>query len=183
MLNEKVIKCYSGKKIPCDIHTICIHSDGPTAVAIAKQLKQGLVQAGVKLKPLDLFEPYRLEMGTKLKIGTKTNLYQFWDKKITNQLNEELVSNEVFINLASNEYFKVIKPLLLKVKIITPVFKDYKNGQLKTISFFAKKARGLMVRYIIDNGIENMEELKGFNSEGYAFDSNLSSETELVFTR
>jgi hypothetical protein len=135
------------------------------------------------LKPLDLIQPYRLEMGTKLTIGVKKDLYQFWDKKITNQLNQELVENELFINLASNEYFKVIKPTLLKAKIITPVFKDYKNGKLKIISFFAKKARGLMVRYIIDNSIENIEDLKGFDYEGYAFDSNLSSENELVFTR
>ncbi|WP_372745998.1 peroxide stress protein YaaA [Lutibacter sp.] len=135
------------------------------------------------LKPLDLIQPYRLEMGTKLTVGSKKDLYQFWDKKITHQLNEELVNNEVFINLASNEYFKVIKPALLNAKIITPVFKDYKDGKLKIISFFAKKARGLMVRYIIDNSIENIEDLKGFNLEGYAFDSNLSSEKELVFTR
>jgi hypothetical protein len=135
------------------------------------------------LKPLDLIQPYRLEMGTKLTIGVKKDLYQFWDKKITNQLNQELVENELFINLASNEYFKVIKPTLLKAKIITPVFKDYKNGKLKIISFFAKKARGLMVRYIIDNSIENIEDLKGFDYEGYAFDLNLSSENELVFTR
>lgn len=135
------------------------------------------------LKPLDLMQPYRLEMGTKLKIGVKKDLYQFWDKKITNELNAELSDNEVFINLASNEYFKVIKPTLLKAKVITPVFKDYKDGKLKIISFFAKKARGLMVRYIIDNSIEKIEDLKGFNSEGYAFDSNLSSENQLVFTR
>ena len=135
------------------------------------------------LKPLDLMQPYRLEMGTKLKVGRKDNLYQFWDKKITNELNEELADDEVFVNLASNEYFKVVKPKLLKVPVITPVFKDYKNGKLKMISFFAKKARGLMVRYIIDNNIENAEDLKGFNFEGYAFDSNLSTEKELVFTR
>ncbi len=135
------------------------------------------------LKPLDLIQPYRLEMGTKLKIGTKKDLYQFWDKKITNQLNEELANNDVFINLASNEYFKVIKPNFLNSKIITPVFKDYKDGKLKMISFFAKKARGLMVRYIIDNSIENIEDLKGFNYEGYRFDENLSSNNELVFTR
>ncbi|MBI9042151.1 peroxide stress protein YaaA [Lutibacter sp.] len=135
------------------------------------------------LKPLDLMQPYRLEMGTKLKIGVKKDLYQFWDKKITNELNAELSDNEVFINLASNEYFKVIKPTLLKAKVITPVFKDYKDGKLKIISFFSKKARGLMVRYIIDNSIEKIEDLKGFNSEGYAFDSNLSSENQLVFTR
>ena len=135
------------------------------------------------LKPLDLIQPYRLEMGTKLKIGRKDNLYQFWDSKITDELNTELEENEVFINLASNEYFKVIKPKLLKTPIITPVFKDYKNGKLKIISFFAKKARGLMVRYIIDNNIESAEGLKGFNLEGYAFDANLSLGNELVFTR
>ncbi|MDV7187202.1 peroxide stress protein YaaA [Lutibacter sp. TH_r2] len=135
------------------------------------------------LKPLDLMQPYRLEMGTKLKIGQKDNLYQYWDQKITDALNEELKDDEVFVNLASNEYFKAVKPKLLKVPVITPVFKDYKNGKLKTISFFAKKARGLMVRYIIDNNIDSIEKLKGFNSEGYAFDTNLSSEKELVFTR
>ena len=98
-------------------------------------------------------------------------------------LNSELTENEIFVNLASNEYFKVTKPKLLKVPIITPVFKDYKNGKLKIISFFAKKARGLMVRYIIDNNIENVEDLKGFNYEGYAFDSNLSNDKEIIFTR
>lgn len=139
-------------------------------------------QYGV-LKPLDLMQPYRLEMGTKLKVGRNDNLYQFWGDKVTNELNSELEEDEVFVNLASNEYFKVIKPKLLKTPIITPVFKDYKNGKLKIISFFAKKARGLMVRYIIDNNIETVEDLKGFNYEGYAFDSNLSNEKELVFTR
>jgi len=135
------------------------------------------------LKPLDLMQPYRLEMGTKLKIGRKENLYQFWGSKITDTLNSELEEDEVFVNLASNEYFKVIRPKLLKVPVITPVFKDYKNGKLKMISFFAKKARGLMVRYIIVNNIQTAEDLKGFNYEGYAFDSNLSNEKELIFTR
>jgi hypothetical protein len=135
------------------------------------------------LKPLDLIQPYRLEMGTKLKIGSKENLYQFWGNKITDELNKEITSNEVLVNLASNEYFKVINQKLIKNQIITPVFKDYKNGTLKMISFFAKKARGLMVRYIIDNNIENPEELKGFNCEGYAFDANLSSKNQPVFTR
>ena len=135
------------------------------------------------LKPLDLMQPYRLEMGTKLNVGNKNNLYQFWDESVTKALNEELVPGEVFVNLASNEYFKVIKPKLLKVSVITPVFKDYKNGKLKIISFFAKKARGLMVRFIIDNAIETVEDLKKFNLEGYAFDTNLSTEMELVFTR
>jgi uncharacterized protein len=135
------------------------------------------------LKPLDLIQPYRLEMGTKLKVGRSNNLYQYWGDKITEQLNLELLDDELFINLASNEYFKVVKPKLLKVPVITPIFKDYKNGKLKVVSFFAKKARGLMVRYIIDNTIENIKDLKGFNYEGYAFDTNISSESELVFTR
>jgi len=135
------------------------------------------------LKPLDLIQPYRLEMGSKLKVGRKNNLYQFWGESITNALNEELSDTDVLINLASNEYFKVVKTKLLKAPIITPVFKDYKDGKLKIISFFAKKARGLMVRYIIDNNIDEVKNLKGFNYEGYAFDANLSTETELMFTR
>jgi len=135
------------------------------------------------LKPLDLMQPYRLEMGTKLKVGRKENLYQYWGTKVTDALNSELEEDELFVNLASNEYYKVIKPKLLNANVITPVFKDYKDGKLKMISFFAKKARGLMVRYIIDNNIETAEELIGFNYEGYAFDANLSSENELVFTR
>lgn len=139
-------------------------------------------QYGV-LKPLDLMQPYRLEMGTKLKIRTKDNLYQFWGDKITKALNEELEENEPFVNLASNEYFKSVKWKNLKSPVVTPVFKDYKDGKLKMISFFAKKARGMMVRYIIDNDIETVEDLKGFNYEGYGFDANLSTEKELVFTR
>ncbi|RLD79488.1 MAG: peroxide stress protein YaaA [Bacteroidetes bacterium] len=135
------------------------------------------------LKPLDLMQAYRLEMGTKLKISRKDNLYQFWGESITQTLNNELKENEIFINLASNEYFKAVKPKLLKVPVITPIFKDYKNGNLKMISFYAKKARGLMVRYIIDNDIENVEDLKGFDYDNYAFDSNLSSNNQLVFTR
>lgn len=135
------------------------------------------------LKPLDIMQPYRLEMGTRLKIGRKNNLYQFWDTTITEALNNELEDNEPFINLASAEYFKAIKPKILKVPVITPVFKDFKNGEYKTIMTFAKLARGYMVRYIIDNNVDTIEGLKGFNSEGYAFDDNLSTDTELVFTR
>ncbi len=135
------------------------------------------------LKPLDLIQAYRLEMGTSLAIGSKKNLYEFWKKTLTKTLNEELKPNELFLNLASNEYFSAIDSKTLKATIITPEFKDYKDGKLKMISFFAKKARGLMVRYIIDNKVETLEELKGFNSEGYQFDSNLSSDTKLVFTR
>ena len=135
------------------------------------------------LKPLDLIQAYRLEMGTSLAIGSKKNLYEFWKKTITKTLNEELKPNELFLNLASNEYFSAIDSKTLKTTIITPEFKDYKDGKLTMISFVAKKARGLMVRYIIDNKVKTLEELKGFNSEGYQFDSNLSSDTKLVFTR
>ena len=135
------------------------------------------------LKPLDLMQPYRLEMSTKLKVGRKDNLYQFWGSSITKALNKEMTDDELFVNLASNEYFKVIKPKELKVPVITPVFKEYKNGVYKTIAIFAKLARGSMTRYIIQNNIETIEGLKGFNSDKYGFDSKLSTETELVFTR
>ncbi|MDD3722035.1 MAG: peroxide stress protein YaaA [Lutibacter sp.] len=135
------------------------------------------------LKPLDLIQPYRLEMGTKLKVAKNENLYQFWGNTITEKLNSELAEDELFINLASAEYFKVVKPALLKVPVITPVFKDLKEGKLKTIAFYSKKARGLMVRFIIDQNVETKEDLKNFNEKGYAFDANLSTENELVFTR
>ena len=135
------------------------------------------------LKPLDLMQPYRLEMGTSLPIGTNKNLYEFWKKKLTKALNDELQSDELFLNLASNEYFSAVDAKALKVPVITPEFKDYKDGKLKMISFFAKKARGLMVRYIIDTNAETIEDLKQFNYEGYAFDANLSKGNTLVFTR
>ena len=135
------------------------------------------------LKPLDLMQAYRLEMGTQLPIGEHKNLYNFWKETVTNALNKELKKNELFINLASNEYFSVIDTKKLKVPVITPEFKDYKDGKLKMISFFAKKARGLMVRYIIDNDIETLADLKGFNYEGYSFDANLSKGNSLVFPR
>ena len=135
------------------------------------------------LQPLDLMQPYRLEMGTTLPIGKNKNLYEFWKKTITKSLNEELTKDELFVNLASNEYFSAVDTKTLKVPVITPEFKDFKDGKLKMISFFAKKARGLMVRYIIDNDIETLEGLKGFNYEGYSFDASLSSGNKLVFTR
>lgn len=135
------------------------------------------------LKPLDLMQAYRLEMGTSLPIGKNKNLYEFWKKTITKQLNSELKKGELFINLASNEYFSAVDAKALKVPVITPEFKDYKDGQLKMISFFAKKARGMMVRYIIDTDAKTIEDLKGFNYEGYGFDANLSKGNTLVFTR
>lgn len=135
------------------------------------------------LKPLDLIQPYRLEMGTKIAIGENKNLYEFWKHKITASLNKELEKEELFLNLASKEYFSAIDSKTLKVPIITPDFMDYKDGKLKIISFYAKKARGLMVRYILDTNAETIEDLKGFNYEGYRFDANISKEKNLIFTR
>lgn len=135
------------------------------------------------LKPLDLMQPYRLEMGTKMPIGTHKNLYEFWKPTITDSLNKEMKDGELFVNLASNEYFSAVDTKTLKVPVITPEFKDYKDGKLKIISFYAKKARGLMVRYIIDKNAETIEDLKGFNYDGYAFDANLSKGNSLIFTR
>lgn len=135
------------------------------------------------VKPLDLIQPYRLEMGIKLSNTRGKDLYQFWGDKITDSLNAELEKNDVLINLASNEYFKSVQPKNLNARIITPVFKDTKNGVQKIISFYAKKARGLMVRYMIDNQIDNAETLKDFDIAGYQFAASQSSENEWVFTR
>lgn len=135
------------------------------------------------LKPLDLIQAYRLEMGTKLPIGDDKNLYEFWKSKVTKALNKELKKDELFVNLASNEYFSAVDTKALKVPVITPDFKDYKDGKLKIISFFAKKARGMMVRYIIDTEAKTVDDLKGFNYDGYQFDATLSKGNHLVFTR
>ncbi len=135
------------------------------------------------LRPLDLIQPYRLEMGTPIGINQCKNLYDFWKDKLTVQLNKELKKGEYLVNLASQEYAGAIDFKRLKNPVITPDFKDYKEGKLKTISFFAKKARGLMVRFIIDNDIDNTEDLKLFNVEGYQFDASISVENKWVFTR
>ena len=135
------------------------------------------------LKPLDLIQPYRLEMGTKLPVGKNKNLYEFWRKKVTQKLNEELDDDELFVNLASNEYFKAIDVKALKVPVITANFKEFKNGTYKNIAIFAKLARGLMTRYIIDTNAKTIQDLKGFNYDGYGFSDTLSSDKELVFVR
>ncbi len=121
------------------------------------------------LKPLDLIQPYRLEMGARLKVGRKKNLYEFWKKTLTDAINAELEEDELFVNLASNEYFNALDAKKLKVPVITPIFKDWKNDKLKIISFFAKKARGSMVRYILDTNAETLEDIKGFNYDDYIF--------------
>lgn len=135
------------------------------------------------LKPLDLMQPYRLEMGTKFPVGKNKNLYEFWKQKITKTLNDELEDGELFLNLASNEYFKAIDIKGLKVPVVTASFKDLKNGEYKTIMTFAKLARGYMTRYVIDTNANTIEDIKGFNYEGYGFSESMSTETELVFIR
>lgn len=137
------------------------------------------------LKPLDLMQAYRLEMGTKFNNSRGKDLYEFWGERITDILNKQLksVKSDVLLNLASNEYFKAVKKDKLKAKIITPIFKDMKNGQYKIISFYAKKARGLMSAYAIKKGITEAAKLKRFNWEGYSYNKELSKGDDWVFTR
>lgn len=137
------------------------------------------------LKPLDLMQAYRLEMGTSLKNPNGKNLYEFWRSKITEAVNNELLAhkNKVLINLASNEYYKVFKPKLLNADIITPVFKEAKGNDFKVVTVYAKTARGLMSRFIIQNRIESPEDLKAFDTDGYLYNQDLSTEKEWVYTR
>ncbi|MBQ0768061.1 MAG: peroxide stress protein YaaA [Bizionia sp.] len=135
------------------------------------------------LKPLDLIQAYRLEMGTKMPVGKNKNLYEFWKKDITKALNEELEDDEVFVNLASNEYFKSVDTEALKVPVTTVDFKEYKDGKYKIVAIYAKVARGLMARYIVDTNAKTINDLKGFNAEGYGLSDELSTEHNLVFTR
>ncbi len=136
------------------------------------------------LKPLDYIQPYRLEMGTKLANKEGKDLYDFWGDELTNSLlAEPAFADKVLINLASNEYFKAIKTKQLNARIITPIFKDAKNGQYKIISFYAKKARGLMSRYIIDHKITEPEQIKAFDSDGYYFSKAQSNVDDWVFLR
>ena len=137
------------------------------------------------LRPLDLMQAYRLEMGTQFKNPRGNNLYEFWGEKITQALNQDLQKqkSDILINLASIEYFQSVQPSKLNARIITPIFKDEKNGIYKIISFFAKKARGLMSRYIIQNKLTNPEDIKHFDVAGYRFSESASSTNEWVFTR
>jgi hypothetical protein len=164
-----------------------------TGLAVESMDKEGLhyLQANLRilsglyglLKPLDLMQAYRLEMGTKLAHPKCQDLYQFWGNKITDLVNAELDKHDCIVNLASNEYFKAIKEKQLVKKLITPVFKDEKNGQYKIISFYAKKARGLMVRFAADHQVRNVQDLKKFNYDGYQFEASESSELTWVFKR
>lgn len=137
------------------------------------------------LKPLDAILPYRLEMGTALPTTKGKNLYAYWGDQLTQALNQQLAqqNSRWLVNLASNEYFKVIQPKQLQAEVITPQFKEWKNGRYKIISFYAKRARGLMARYAAVNQLTDPEELKYFDWEGYQFAADLSSEKDWVFTR
>lgn len=137
------------------------------------------------LKPLDNIMPYRLEMGTKLSVGAHKDLYDFWGDSVTDLLNERMKAqgSDTLINLASNEYFKVINTKKLNARLITPKFLDQKNGEFKMISFYAKRARGLMARFCAVNNITNPDDLKGFDMEGYYFDPSQSNDKEWVFLR
>jgi len=135
------------------------------------------------LKPLDLMQAYRLEMGTKLSNGRGSNLYQFWGDLIVDKINDSLQEDELLVNLASNEYFKAVNKKKLKSTLITPNFLDEKNGQFKVISFYAKKARGLMTRYLIENRCRTLEEIKAFDLAGYRYDSQQSTDMAPVFIR
>lgn len=136
------------------------------------------------LKPLDLMQPYRLEMGTRFENHRGKDLYAFWGSRITEEINRLLTNDDgVLVNLASNEYFKSIRKKELEGRLITPQFKDWKNGQYKMISFYAKKARGLMCRYAIQNRITQADDLKGFDLDGYYFSEDQSKGDNWVFLR
>jgi uncharacterized protein len=137
------------------------------------------------LRPLDLMQAYRLEMGTRLVTGSGKNLYDYWGEHVTQRLNEDLLEggHTELLNLASEEYFKSVKPKLLNTSMVDVSFLDEKNGHYKVISFFAKRARGLMARYVLDNGIKRSIDLKGFDVAGYRFSKTESSENDLVFKR
>ncbi len=137
------------------------------------------------LRPLDLIQAYRLEMGTKFANDKGKNLYDFWGEKLTNSVNSLLANDKypVLINLASNEYYKAIQEKSIAANIITPIFKDEKNGKYKIISFYAKKARGLMARWVIDNRIADPKDLSQFNVDGYFYDAEESTAKQLIFKR
>jgi len=136
------------------------------------------------LRPLDKIQAYRLEMGTSLKVGQSKDLYDFWQERITHQLQEELADDEILVNLASQEYAKSVNFLAIDQDVIQPQFKDLKNGKLKTIPFYAKKARGMMARFIVDHQITYKNQLKNFNYADYAFSEELTEKAEKpVFIR
>ncbi|OEG72824.1 hypothetical protein BEL05_11175 [Shewanella colwelliana] len=169
-----------------DVYT-GLDADNLSPESLARAQNQLRILSGLYglLRPLDLMQAYRLEMGTRLANPRGSNLYQFWGDIVTEQVNSALAEqgDEIIVNLASNEYFKAVKPKLLKGQLITPVFKDKKNGQYKVISFFAKKARGMMVRYMLDNEVNSVEQLIKFDVAGYYYSETESSPNAPVFLR
>ena len=135
------------------------------------------------LKPLDLIQPHRLEMGTKMPFNRYKNLYEFWKKQVSLELNEQISENEPVLNLASNEYFKVIDSKVIDSPIYSVNFKQYRDGDFKTIAIYSKKARGLMTRFIIDNQIDSIDDVKSFNYDGYVFHEEFSKDKDFIFTR
>ena len=169
-----------------DVYTgLDAYALGEQAIAYAQQHLRMLSGLYGLLRPLDLMMPYRLEMGTKLKNPRGHNLYEFWGENITQLINADLeqANSELLVNIASDEYYKSVKPGKIKAQIIKPVFLDQKNGKYKVISFYAKKARGLMARYIVENRLNQAEDLKSFNLDGYYYDAESSLKGELVFKR
>lgn len=164
-----------------------LDADSLTEKAIAFAQKKLRILSGLYgvLRPLDLIQPYRLEMGTNISLDKHRNLYEFWGEKLTENLNRELEAQQdnVIVNLASNEYFKSLKKKKLNGKIITPIFKDDKGQGAKVITVYAKKARGLMTRFVLEHQLEKVEDLKAFDTEGYYFDPTTSTDAEWIFTR
>jgi len=157
----------------------------PEAIEFAQRHLRILSGLYGLLRPLDLIHPYRLEMGTRLATSDGASLYAFWDDTITKALNTQLAATKstALVNLASEEYFKSVKPALLKAPVITPVFEDWKSGKYKIISFYAKRARGMMARFAIENGITEVEKLKDFEVDGYAFVPAASTDQSWLFRR
>lgn len=169
-----------------DVYT-GLDADSLSPADIDAAQKQVRILSGLYgvLRPLDLIRPYRLEMGIPLSVGKNRNLYEFWQKRITAKTREDLdkSGSNLLINLASVEYFKAIDPKKLKAEIITPEFREAKDGTYKIISFFAKKARGMMTRFILQNGIDSEDQLQTFDKDGYCFNRRLSEMGRHVFTR
>jgi cytoplasmic iron level regulating protein YaaA (DUF328/UPF0246 family) len=157
----------------------------PKQLAFAQQHVRILSGLYGVLRPFDLIHPHRLEMGSRLATPGAKDLYGFWGDAVTARLNDAIAANgaEVLVNLASEEYFKSVRPKLLPVPVVSPVFQDWKNGKYKIISFFAKRARGMMARYAAEKGITDAEKLKKFKVDGYAFSKRDSTETSWVFRR
>jgi cytoplasmic iron level regulating protein YaaA (DUF328/UPF0246 family) len=169
-----------------DVYTdIEIHDYSEEDFVFAQQHLRILSGLYGLLKPMDLIQPYRLEMKTKLANQRGKDLYQFWGDRITQQLNAALKAQDtrVLVNLASNEYYKAIQPAALEGEVITPVFKEHKDGKYKVVAIHAKRARGKMANFIIRERIDQPEQLKTFNEGGYEYSENLSSDKEWVFVR